>query len=93
MVALAVAFGSSSLRHSTEEELLLLRHQVAQLKRDNRSLEEKVRWVEDRYSQTLTLGKLLNEALLEEQKNSRTLTERLRQSGERSVASSAGPRR
>lgn len=78
-MALVVAFGSSSLRQSTEEELFALRHQLEQMRRDNQTLEEKIRWVEGRYSQTLTLGRRLNEALLEEQKHSRTLAHRLRQ--------------
>ncbi len=84
-----VAFGSSSLRQSTEEELFLLRHQLQQLRHDNRTLEEKIRWMEGRYDRTLTLGKRLNQALLEEQKNSRTLAERLRQYSERSVPADA----
>ena len=74
-MALLVAFGSSSLRHSTEEELILLRQQVHQLRQDNRSLEEKVRWVEGEYARSLTLGKRLNQALLEEQERNRTLNE------------------
>lgn len=90
MVALTVAFGSSSLRQSTEEELFSVRHQLEQLKRDNRSLEEKIRWAEGRCARTLTLGRRLNEALLEEQKRSRTLAERLRRTSERSVPAAAG---
>ena len=80
-----MAFGSSPLRQSTEEELFSVRHQLEQLQRDNRSLEEKVRWAEGRCARTLTLGKRLNEALLEEQKRSRTLAERLRRYSERSL--------
>ena len=78
MVALWVAVGSSSLRHSTEGELSLVRHQMEQLRQDNRALEEKVRWMEGRYAQTLTLGKRLNEALLREQERNRSLVQRLR---------------
>lgn len=77
MVALLVAAGSSSLRHSKEEELFLLREQMQQLRQSNQTLEEKVRWVESEYARSLTLGKRLNEALLEEQERNRTLSERL----------------
>jgi hypothetical protein len=73
MVALLVAFGSSSLRHSTEGELVSLRQQVERLQRDNQDLQEKVRWAEGRYAQSLVLGKRLNEALLQEQQRNRTL--------------------
>ena len=78
MVALLVAVGSSSLRRSTEEKLFLVRHQIEQLRHDNQALEEKVRWMEGRYAQTLTLGKRLNEALLREQERNRSLVQRLR---------------
>ena len=80
MAALMVAFGSSSRRRSTEGELLVLEQQVHQLSRVNRTLEEKVRWVEGRYSQSVTLGRRLNEALIQEQAKNRALSERLQQS-------------
>ena len=80
MAALLVAFGSSSRRRSTEEELLFLERQVRQLAQDNKALEEKVRWVEGRYSTSLTLGRRLNEALAREQEKNRALSERLQQS-------------
>ena len=80
MAALLVAFGSSSRRRSTEGELLLLEEQVHQLAQTNKTLEEKVRWVEGRYSQSVTLGKRLNEALIEEQAKTKALSERLQQS-------------
>ena len=79
MAALLVAFGSSSRRRSTEGELLLLERQVQQLSQTNKALEEKVRWVEGRYSQSLTLGRRLNEALVREQERTRSLSERLEQ--------------
>ena len=77
MAALVVAFGSSSRRRSTEEELLLLERQVQQLAQTNRALEEKVRWVEGRYSRSVTLGRQLNEALIREQAKTKDLSERL----------------
>ena len=80
MAALLVAFGSSSRRRSTEGELLLLERQVQQLAQTNKALEEKVRWVEGRYSQSITLGRRLNEALIREQVRNRELSERLGQS-------------
>jgi len=80
MAALLVAFGSSSRRRSTEGELLLLEQQVQQLAQVNKALEEKVRWVEGRYSQSITLGRRLNEALIQEQAKSRALAERLEHS-------------
>ena len=80
MAALLVAFGSSSRRRSTEEELLFLERQVRQLAQDNKTLEEKVRWVEGRYSTSLTLGRRLNEALAQEQEKNRALSKRLQQS-------------
>ncbi len=80
MAALLVAFGSSSRRRSTEGELLLLEQQVQQLAQVNKVLEEKVRWVEGRYSQSITLGRRLNEALIQEQAKSRALAERLQHS-------------
>ena len=80
MAALTVAFGSSSRRRSAEEELLLLERQVQQLAQDNKALYEKVRWVEGRYSTSLTLGRRLNEALMQEQAKNRVLSERLQQS-------------
>ena len=80
MAALLVAFGSSSRRRSTEEELLLLKRQVEQLAQTNQALEEKVRWTEGRYSQSITLGRRLNEALIHEQEKNRALAERLQQS-------------
>ena len=79
MAALLVAFGSSSRRRSTEEELLLLERQVQQLAQTNKALEEKVRWVEGRYSQSITLGRRLNEELVREQQKTRDLSERLEQ--------------
>ena len=79
MAALVVAFGSSSRRRSTEEELLFLERQVQQLAQTNRVLEEKVRWVEGRYSQSITLGRQLNEALVREQAKTKDLSERLGQ--------------
>lgn len=72
-MALWVAFGSSSLRHSTEGELVLLRRQVDRLRQDNQDLQEKIRWTEGRYAQSLALGKRLNEALLQEQQRNRSL--------------------
>ena len=80
MAALLVAFGSSSRRRSTEGELLLLERQVQQLAQMNKALEEKVRWAEGRYSQSITLGRRLNEALIEEQEKNRALSERLQHS-------------
>ena len=80
MAALLVAFGSSSRRRSTEEELLLLERQVQQLAQVNKALEEKVRWVEGRYSTSIVLGRRLNAALIQEQAKSRALSERLEQS-------------
>lgn len=80
MAALLVAFGSSSRRRSTEEELLLLERQVVQLAETNRALEEKVRWVEGRYSNSILLGRRLNEALVQEQAKTKALAERLRHS-------------
>ena len=77
MAALLVAFGSSSRRRSTEGELLLLERQVQQLARTNKALEEKVRWVEGRYSQSITLGRRVNEALIREQARNQDLSERL----------------
>ncbi len=77
MAALLVAFGSSSRRRSTEEELLLLERQVQQMAQTNRTLEEKVRWVEGRYSQSIALGRQLNEALIREQDKTKDLSERL----------------
>ena len=79
MAALLVAFGSSSRRRSTEGELLLLERQVQQLAQTNKVLEEKVRWVEGRYSQSIALGRQLNEALIREQDKNRDLSERLEQ--------------
>ena len=81
MAALLVAFGSSSRRRNTEGECLLLEQQVHQLAQVNKTLEEKVRWVEGRYSQSITLGRRLNEALIQEQAKNRALSERLQQSG------------
>lgn len=72
-----MAFGSSSRRRSTEGELLLLGRQVQQLARTNKALEEKVRWVEGRYSQSITLGRRVNEALIREQARNQDLSERL----------------
>jgi len=80
MAALLVAFGSSSRRRSTEGELFLLERQAQQLAQTNKALEEKVRWVEGRYSQSITLGRQLNEALIREQARNRDLSERLGQS-------------
>lgn len=77
MAALLVAFGSSSKRHRTETEVLLLEQQVQQLAQVNSRLEEKVRWVEGRYAQSYSLGKRLNQALLREQEKSRMLVLRL----------------
>ena len=77
MAALLVAFGSSSRRRSTEGELLLLERQVQQLAQTNKVLEEKVRWVEGRYSQSITLGRRLNQALIQEQARNRDLSDRL----------------
>ena len=77
MAALLVAFGSSSRRRSTEGELLLLERQVQQLAQTNKALEEKVRWVEGRYSQSITLGRRLNQALIQEQARNRDLSDRL----------------
>ena len=77
MAALLVAFGSSSRRRSTEEELLLLERQVQQLAQTNKTLEEKVRWVEGRYSQSIVLGRRLNQALAREQARNRDLSQRL----------------
>ncbi len=73
MAALLVAFGSSSRRHSTEEELLRLAQQ-------NKALEEKVRWMEGRYSTVVALGRRLNIALVQEQAKTKALSERLQQS-------------
>ena len=73
MAALLVAFGSSSRRHSTEEELL-------RLAQANKALEEKVRWIEGRYSTSVALGRRLNTALIQEQAKNRVLSERLQQS-------------
>ena len=81
MAALLVAFGSSSRRRSTEEELLLLERQVQQLAQTNRVLEEKVRWTEGRSSHFITLGRRLNEALIQEQEKNRILSQRLERSG------------
>ena len=80
MAALLVAFGSSSRRRSTEEELLLLERQVQELAQTNKALEEKVRWVEGRYSQSIALGRQLNEALIREQEKTKNLSQRLEQS-------------
>ena len=80
MAALLVAFGSSSRRRSTEEELLLLERQVQELAQTNKALEEKVRWVEGRYSQSITLGRQLNQALVREQEKTKSLSERLEKS-------------
>jgi len=80
LAALLVAFGSSSRRRSTEGELLLSERQVQQLAQTNKALEEKVRWVEGRYSQSITLGRRLNEALIREQARNQDLSERLEQS-------------
>ena len=80
MAALLVAFGSSSRRRSTEGELLFLEQQVQQLARTNKALEEKVRWVEGRYSQSITLGRRLNEALIQEQAKTKALADRLEHS-------------
>ena len=80
MAALVVAFGSSSRRRSTEEELLLVERRVQQLAQTNKALEEKVRWVEGRYSASIALGRRLNEALIREQAKTRDLSERLEHS-------------
>ncbi len=77
MTALMVAFGSAARRHSAEEEFLLLRQQVSELRHLSHELQEKLRWTESRYAQFRTLGKQLNEALLAEQAKNRALTERL----------------
>ena len=79
MAALLVAFGSSAKRHTSQEENLLLHRQVEQLDQANRRLEEKLRWVEDRFAQARSLGKRLNEALLEEQAKNRRLAEQFYQ--------------
>ena len=79
MAALLVAFGSSSRRRSTEEELFLLERQVQQLAQTNQVLEEKVRWVEGRYSNSIQIGRRLNTALIQEQAKNRDLSERLGQ--------------
>lgn len=79
MAALLVAFGSSSKRRSTEEGALLLSRRIEQLTQANRLLEEKLRWAEGRYAQSMALGKELNQALLAERQRSTTLAEQLRQ--------------
>ncbi len=79
MTALAVAFGSSAKRTDSERQQQQLRRQVGELDRANRDLQEKLRWAESRYAQSRSLGKQLNEALLQEQAKNRALTERLRQ--------------
>ena len=79
MAALLVAFGSSSRRHNTEQEILFLERKIQQLAEANKALEEKVRWAEGRYAHSMTLGKRLNEALLQEQVKNRTLSEHLQQ--------------
>ena len=73
MAALLVAFGSSSRRHSTEEELV-------RLAQANKLLEEKVRWMEGRYSTSVALGRRLNTALIQEQAKTKALSERLQHS-------------
>lgn len=78
MTALMVAFGSSAKRHTVEDELHLLRQRVDRLAQTNQDLEEKLRWAEGKYAQFMTLGKRLNEALLQEQARNRVLSERLR---------------
>ena len=80
MAALAVAFGSSSRRRSTEEELLLVERRVRQLAQTNKTLEEKVRWMEGRYSTSVALGRRLNQALIREQAKTKDLSERLEHS-------------
>ena len=73
-----MAFGSSSKRHSTEEAALLLTRRVEQLSEKNRTLEEKLRWTEGRYAQSITLARQLNQTLLQEKQKSDTLAEKLR---------------
>jgi hypothetical protein len=73
-----VAFGSSSKRHSTEEAALLMAHQVEQLNQKNRTLEEKLRWTEGRYSQSVTLARQLNQTLLQEKQRAEALARELR---------------
>lgn len=73
-----MAFGSSSKRHSTEEAAFLLTQRVEQLSEKNRTLEEKLRWTEGRYSQSVTLARQLNQTLLREKQKSDTLAEKLR---------------
>ena len=80
LAALLVAFGSSFRRRGVEKKLTLLERQAQQLAQDNKELEEKVRWVEGRYSTSITLGRRLNEALVQEQAKNRVLAERLQQS-------------
>jgi len=88
-----VAFGSSSKRHSTEEAALLLTRRVEQLSEKNRTLEEKLRWTEGRYSQSVTLARQLNQTLLQEKQRAEVLARELRSTRQDDPqASPASPR-
>lgn len=73
-----MAFGSSSKRHSTEEAALLLNRRVEQLSEKNRTLEEKLRWTEGRYAQSVTLARQLNQTLLREKRRAEILAQELK---------------
>ncbi|MBI3323406.1 MAG: hypothetical protein HYZ95_02955 [Candidatus Omnitrophica bacterium] len=77
--ALLVAFGSSQKRRSSEEEAFLLSRQVERLTQARDALEEKLRWTEGRYAQSMALGKELNRALLAERQRSGALSQQLRE--------------
>ena len=93
MIALVVAFGSSTLRQSTEGELALLQQQVDQLHQINEELRDKIRWWEGRYDQSLTLSRRLNQAFLEEQQRNHTLANQLHRYSERAVDADIVPAR